>query len=192
MMEDPSPTDDYEFCDFIDADEDEDEDYYNKLMASSSIRKSASNTSGTPLNLELAQLMHIDEDSNVFGISKNVEALGNSTIEMDKFNLRSRSSTPNILVDGGNFSKSSELFLRIDSEKDSPSDRTPCCSCKSSPATSEPSIETQTYQGTNELIYEQDPSYTNNFMNFIEPNSSFHSINGYDNEQVMFEGTGLY
>lgn len=180
---------DYEFCDFIDAYEDEDEEYYNKLMASSLIRKSASNTSGTPLNLELAQLMQIDEDSSSFGISKNVETLEKSTIVLEKSTLKPRSSTPNSLTD---FLKSSELFLRIESDKESPSDRTPCCSCKSSPATNEPSNEIpQTYQGTNELIYEHPSFTTNNLTNFIEPNSSFHSVNGYDNEQVMFEGTTL-
>ena len=185
-MANPSLIDDFEFCDYIDADEDDEEEaYYNKLMASRDIRKSASNTSGTPLNLELAELMHIDEDSNAFGISKNVETLEQSTIELKRVTSKRRSSTPNDLEDCDQFAKSAELFLRIDSDKESSNDRTPCCSCKSSPANSE------TYQGTNELIYEQEFSLSSN-MNYIEPNSSFHSVGGYDNEQVMFEGIEIW
>jgi hypothetical protein len=69
--------------DFIEASSDDEE--YQKLIANTSLKKSASNISGTPLNIELAQLLKTEENVGTFGISKNVETLEENTSELDLY-----------------------------------------------------------------------------------------------------------
>lgn len=163
--------------DFIDDSSDEEEEEYNKLILNTSLRKSASSTSGTPLNIELAQLLKTEEDVGTFGISKNIETLEESTSELGLYEKKMQQNK---------FTKGSELFLRLDSEKSGSRDRTPCCSCKSSPFTPADHDGTEVFESGSFHI-----SSPLNNSGFIEPNTSFHSLNGYDNEQVMFEGTYL-
>lgn len=189
----------YEMCDFIDDFSDEDEnDFYSKITANSSnIKKSASNVSGTPLNIELAQLLKTEETdvgAVTFGISKNIETLERSTEDLEEYDRKKLEKAQ--LKENNVFEHSPELFLRLQGESlHSYNDRTPCCSRRTSPteptATSSPNENPQssTYQITNEQVFESDISLYE--MNFNEPNTSFHSASGYDNEQVMFEGTFL-
>lgn len=189
----------YENCDFIDDFSDEDEnDFYSKIVANSStIKKSASNVSGTPFNIELAQLLKTEETdvgAVTFGISKNIETLERSTEDLEEYDRKKLEKAQS--KDSKEFEQSSELFLRLQGESFHPeNDRTPCCSRRTSltepTAISSPNENPQssTYQITNEQVFESDISLYE--MNYNEPNTSFHSASGYDNEQVMFEGTFL-
>lgn len=168
---------------FIDASSDEDEEIYDKLI-SNGLKKSASTISGTPLNIELAQLLKTDviDDVETFGISKNIETLERSTTELEVYEQK--------LQNSANFTKGGELFLRMEDDLKSSSlkssDRTPCCSCKTSPEAYTEENQEQVYESGDYMMN----SPLNQF-NFLEPNTSFHSVNGYDNEQVMFEGIVL-
>ena len=149
----------YEMCDFIDDFSDEDEnDFYSKIAANTSnIKKSASNISGTPLNIELAQLLKTEETdvgAVTFGISKNIETLERSTEDLEEYDRKKLEKAQ--LKEKKVFEHSSELFLRLQGESfQSYNDRTPCCSRRTSPTepttTSSPSENPQspTYQITN-------------------------------------------
>ena len=189
----------YEMRDFMDDISDDDEDdFYCKVAANlCTIKKSASNVSGTPLNIELAQLLKTDESdvgSVTFGISKNIETLERSTEDLEEYDRKKLEKAQ--LKNNEEYEHSSELFLRLKGDSfHLLDDKTPSCSGRTSPIeptrTSSPITNPQssTYHITDEQVFESDKnSYA---MNYNEPNTSFHSASGYDNEQVMFEGIFL-
>jgi hypothetical protein len=142
---------------------------------------------GTPLHVELAELRTRGIVSS-FGISKNLELFEQ---------CKQRPST--------SYTKSPELFLQChdddDNEDDWYADSANCVQLSANYSRCD--NDQKAYHANNndaapstssfssETIFEtvnNEHSAINHFLNFIEPNTSFHSVNGYDNEQLMFEG----
>jgi hypothetical protein len=144
---------------------------------------------GTPLHVELAELRTRGIVSS-FGISKNAEIF-----EQCKARHPSTSYTrsPELFLqchddyneddwnaDSGNYAQLSAGNSRCDNDQKA-------YDANYTDAAAVPS--TSSFSG--ETIFEtvnNEQTAINHFLNFIEPNTSFHSVSGYDNEQLMFEG----
>lgn len=149
---------------------------------------------GTPLNLELAQLLNqgiVSKTKANFGISKNIETLEKSTIELSSLNA-SPQRRPKDLLNGGStgYHRSPDLFLRRTDDEYSNDDED-----------DEEDVDFVRIKKTNprlptETVFENGsaepspscPTGRGAAFRFIEPTTSYHSAYGYDNEQMMFEG----
>jgi hypothetical protein len=200
-----SPASEFDSLDIYDAlanagdDEDADLLFEQFKAAIPDQESTAKSGEGTPLHVELAELRTLGIVSN-FGISKNLE------IFEQQCSKQVSDSQPN---HSSNFTKSPELFL----QRDDDSDDSDCCLYSTSQLNTkdnqyvkhnksfnndndkikayhayndETIFETTATASTSEM---QSSFQRNHFFNFIEPNTSFHSVSGYDNEQLMFEGT---
>lgn len=149
---------------------------------------------GTPLNLELAQLLNqgiVSKTKANFGISKNIETLEKSTIELSNPTALNGSPRrkPRDLANATIYQRSPDLFLRrnddeyshIDDDVDEDVDFV--------------RMKTNSRQPS-ETVFENgsgDPSPlcgegAGGAFRFIEPTTSYHSAYGFDTEQMMFEG----
>lgn len=191
-----SPPSDYEVFDYEEADYEEFP--YQRISSDAGFGEDNGDEEdgdgcGTPLNLELAQLLNqgiVSKTKANFGISKNIETLEKSTIELSSLN-GSPKRRPKDLLNGGSlggYQRSPDLFLRrtddeyCNEDEDGEEDVDFVTILKSN---SRPPKETVFENGSNE----PSPSCggTSAFR-FTEPSTSYHSAYGYDNEQMMFEG----
>lgn len=194
-----SPPSDYEVFDYEEADY---EDFpYQRISSVDGFGEDNSDGDeeadgcGTPLNLELAQLLNqgiVSKTKANFGISKNIETLEQSTIELSSLN-GSPKRRPRDLLNGGGasttagYQRSPDLFLRRsddeyyneDEDGDEDVDFVRILKSKSRLPT-----ETVFENGSNE----PSPSTSSSAFRFSEPTRSYHSAYGYDSEQMMFEG----
>ena len=183
-----SPPTDFEFCDY-----DEDEDLSYDLFKSQKRNKNfdlngdgGGDGCGTPLNMELAQLLNKGIVSNKlnFGISKNIETLERSTSEL-QLNLASTSQS-------ASYRRNPELFLRRDDDNyDHDYDQIVNSFINNTSNKTTPnSSGYKNGFGDGEMFFENYSSDNspNVPFSFIEPNTSYHSACGNDNERFLYEG----
>ncbi|XP_055643608.1 trafficking kinesin-binding protein milt isoform X2 [Toxorhynchites rutilus septentrionalis] len=141
---------------------------------------------GTPLNLELAQLLNqgiVSKAKANFGISKNIETLEASTVELASGGSPKRKARE--FEQGSCYVRGSDLYLR------STEDDHPLNNDHSDDNDEDVDLVRVRNVSSSEMVFEnrsieQSPSFGGSY-GFIEPTASFHSAFGYDNEQMMFE-----
>lgn len=189
-----SPPSDYEVFDYEEADYEEFP--YQRISSVDGFGEDDSDGDeegegcGTPLNLELAQLLNqgiVSKTKANFGISKNIETLEKSTMELSSLNGSPKRRPKDLLKSGitAGYQRSPDLFLRRsddeyyneDEDGEEDVDFVRIMKRKSRTPT-----ETVFENGSNE------PSPSTSAFRFTEPSTSYHSGYGYDNERIMFEG----
>lgn len=156
---------------------------------------------GTPLNLELAQLLNqgiVSKTKANFGISKNIETLEKSTIELSLAESSTSSGSPkrrpvNCLGTVG-YERSPDLYLRRSDDDDDDEDYFPTSDDGERSGESNfvrvkaarPKLPTETVFENNSV--ELSPISQSNGFRFVEPTTSFHSAYGCDSERIMYEG----
>lgn len=151
---------------------------------------------GTPLNLELAQLLNqgiVSKAKANFGISKNIETLEQSTIELSiAESTGSPKRRPKELAESGascssSYKRDPDLYLRRSDDDYSNYDD----------GDNEEDVDfvrvkrQNTANGVpNETVFENGSpdGVGGSSLKYTEPTTSFHSAYGYDNERMMFEG----
>lgn len=180
-----SPSSDYEVFDF----EDFDGEYpYQRIPQNNSFQEEEDDEEedgiGTPLNLELAQLLNqgiVSKAKANFGISKNIETLEKSTVELSE-STSSPKRKPKELPGSStssSYKRDPDLYLRRNDDDE----------CSSN----EEEVDFVSVPRRDEAVYEngsteQSPLIGGGPFRYTEPTTSFHSAFGYDNEQMMFEG----
>lgn len=149
--------------------------------------------SGTPLNLELALLLNqgiVSKAKANFGISKNIETLEKSTIDLSTAGPSDspQRKRPNGLTNGSStYKRGPDLYLRRSeddhSNNEDDEEEIDFVRIKHETASTKSPVETVFENGSTE----QSPCVGGNFR-FMEPTTSFHSAYGYDHERMMFEG----
>lgn len=139
---------------------------------------------GTPLNLELALLLNqgiVSKAKANFGISKNIETLEKSTVELSESISSSPKRKPKELAGSSSssfYKRDPDLYLRRNDDDD----------CSSN----EEEVDFVSVARRDEAVFEnrstEQSPLTGGPFRFTEPTTSFHSAYGYDNERLMFEG----
>ncbi|KAL1404394.1 hypothetical protein pipiens_005362 [Culex pipiens pipiens] len=177
-----SPSSDYEVFDF----EDFDGDYpYQRIPQNGSFQDEEDDEEedgiGTPLNLELAQLLNqgiVSKAKANFGISKNIETLEKSTVELSESTSSPKRKPKESPSTSSSYKRDPDLYLRRNDDDDS--------------SGNEEEVDFVNVPRRDEAVFEngsteQSPLFANGPFRYTEPTTSFHSAFGYDNEQMMFE-----
>lgn len=158
---------------------------------------------GTPLNLELAQLLNqgiVSKTKASFGISKNYETLEKSTIELSQSeaspkrrprDLTCYERSPDLYLRRGDDDDNDDFFNN-ENDDDEVVDFVNVRKLRAHRNGFEPAATSSKLP--EETVFEngstdQSPCVGGGTFRFTEPTTSFHSAYGYDNERIMFEGT---
>lgn len=175
---------------------------------------------GTPLNLELAQLLTqgiVTKTKANFGISKNIETLERSTVELETSASSDQDHVPSDASAAGyrsalphscaSYKRDPDLYLRRSDDSETFDDQ------HQQPAEEDidfvqlkneqlhqrqqedADASTGQYFEDDELVFESHTGCTpgsvggSGFFRYTEPTTSYHSAcGGYDSERMMFEG----
>ncbi|XP_058447974.1 trafficking kinesin-binding protein milt isoform X2 [Malaya genurostris] len=146
---------------------------------------------GTPLNVELALLLNqgiVSKTKANFGISKNIETLSNSTIELHKPGPSgSPSRKPYYEPSKSGFKRNPDLYLRRSDDEYSNNEDND----DGDDDEEDVDFVRVKQMRTKETVFENATTghipNVNDSFSFIEPNTSYHSAYGYDSERMMFE-----
>lgn len=181
------PSEDYEVFDYEEVDENFPYQRISSLVEDDDEDYEPEDGCGTPLNLELAQLLNqgiVSKTKANFGISKNIETLEKSTIELSQSSGSPR-RRPHNLANVSTYQPSPDLFLRRTDDGDEDDDED----------VDFVRIKADSRQPS-ETVFENgsaDPSPMcggggGGAFRFVEPTTSYHSAYGFDTERMMFEG----